>query len=695
MLASLRIGTLMQLLFGGALVILFGMIAYDVMTLVPQKRAAERTVEVAKAGQNVFAALQNVRLERGPTRLTLLGKDPATAGFLNEVAALRAKSGPAVEELVRVCTAIVCSGPRDADEIRAAFAALETQRKEVDGQLRLPLERRSDGIAKRWNDAATALIDRLEALSDHLSTEIRLIDPIIAEQVEVKQVAYIMRDFAGLERNYYTEALQKSAWTWDIAQKIADHDGRIDSAWKLLVSLTSRPGEPKAVVEAVNRAKEAYFTRFVPKLVAIREAVAAGKPSPVGNDELVTESNVALDAIVAIATTALDTTRSYAEAKAAATSRELSIELILLAVALGMGAVGIFVIRSRIVRAISDIVEAMLHVARGELAVAIPHSQRKDEIGDLASALAVFKNNAAEKDHLTAFQRQEQTAKERRRTVVDEAIGEFDAVAQRALAAFSDAAGRMTATSQSMSATAEETSRQANAVAAASAEASANVETVAVSTEELSGSVSEIGRQVAQSAAIAARAVEEAQRTDATIRGLSEAAQKIGDVVQLIQDIASQTNLLALNATIEAARAGEAGKGFAVVASEVKSLANQTAKATEDISSQIGSIQNVTHDAVDAIRVIGATIKEVDGIATTIAAAIHEQGAATQEIARNVQEAARGVQDVTTNIVGVNRAAADTGGAAAHVTKAAAELNRHADTLRSQVATFLGKIRTA
>ena len=469
----------------------------------------------------------------------------------------------------------------------------------------------------------------------------------------------------------------------------------IDSAWKLLVNLTSRPGAPQPVVDAVARAKDAYFVRFVPELALIRDAVAAGKPSPVSIDQLVVDSNGALDVLVAIATTALDTVRSYAEAQAVAANRELSVEFVLLAVALALGAVGIFVIRTRIVGAIKDIVDAMLHVAGGDLSMAIPHRERKDEIGDLASALAVFKTNAADRDRLTATQREEQAAKERRRTIVDEAIGEFDAAAERALSAFSDAAGRMAATSESMSATAEETSRQANAVAAASSQASSNVETVAVSTEELSGSVGEIGRQVAQSATIAGRAVEEANRTDATIRGLSQAAEKIGNVVQLIQDIASQTNLLALNATIEAARAGDAGKGFAVVASEVKSLANQTAKATEDISSQIASVQHVTQEAVDAIRTIGSTIGEINGIASSIASAIHEQNIATQEIARNVQQASRGVQEVTSNIVGVNRAAANTGQEAEQVTTAAAELTRHAGALRSQVATFLNKIRVA
>ncbi|MGB8274693.1 MAG: methyl-accepting chemotaxis protein [Alphaproteobacteria bacterium] len=244
-------------------------------------------------------------------------------------------------------------------------------------------------------------------------------------------------------------------------------------------------------------------------------------------------------------------------------------------------------------------------------------------------------------------------------------------------------------TAESLAATAEETSRQSTAVAAAAEQATGNVQTVASAAEELSSSVAEIGRQVAQSAKIANKAVEEAIRTDNTVRGLADAAQKIGEVVNLINDIAGQTNLLALNATIEAARAGEAGKGFAVVASEVKSLATQTAKATEEIAGQIGSIQTATNDAVAAIEGISATIKQINEIATTIASAVEEQGSATQEIARNVQQAAAGTTEVSSNITGVTQAASQTGDAAGQMLSAARELAANANTLRGEIDQFL------
>lgn len=355
-----------------------------------------------------------------------------------------------------------------------------------------------------------------------------------------------------------------------------------------------------------------------------------------------------------------------------------------------------FLLGRSIVKPILGMTAAMRKIAEGDTSVEVPARDRRDEVGGMAQSVQVFKDNMIEAARLRNEQDELKGRSEaEKKTLLSKMADDFERGVSHSLDTLTVAAAEMRATSQSMSATAEETSHQATTVAAVAEQASANVQTVAAATEELSSSVSEIGRQVAESTRIAGQAVEQANRTNKTVQGLSAAAQKIGDVVKLISDIASQTNLLALNATIEAARAGEAGRGFAVVASEVKSLASQTAKATEDISAQVVAMQDATADAVQAIESIGGTIGSINEIATVIASAVEEQGSATREIARNVQEAAQGTGEVSSNIVGVNAAAGETGTAATQVLASAEQLSGQAATLRGDVDRFLANIRAA
>ncbi len=344
---------------------------------------------------------------------------------------------------------------------------------------------------------------------------------------------------------------------------------------------------------------------------------------------------------------------------------------------------------------IRKMTDAMGKLARHDLATEINGVGRKDEIGRMASAVQVFKDSMIEADRLKAEQEEAQRRTEARAKKMDELTRSFEASVGGVVQAVASQATQMESSAQSMSATAEETTKQASAVAAASEQSSANVQTVASATEELSSSISEIGRQVSHSSQIAANAVSEAGKANDMVQGLVSASQKIGEIVALINDIADQTNLLALNATIEAARAGEAGKGFAVVAAEVKNLATQTSKATEDISAQITGVQGATQDAVRAIATIGKTIGEIDQIATAIAAAVEEQGAATQEIARNVEEAAKGTQEVSSNIGGVTEAANGTGAAAGQVLTAAQALTGQSGHLKDIVQQFLAGVKAA
>jgi methyl-accepting chemotaxis protein len=367
----------------------------------------------------------------------------------------------------------------------------------------------------------------------------------------------------------------------------------------------------------------------------------------------------------------------------------------IIAVAVAIGVAATMMIVATVVRPIQGMTAIMERLANRELSVTIEGIERKDEIGGMARSVQSFKDGLVEAERLAAAQVADQLAKQKRVETVDRLIAGFEASAASALRTVASSASELDATAHSMSAMAQQTSVQASVVASAAEQTSANVQTVATATEEMSSSIREISGQVSRSADIAGRAVSEAARTNDAVRSLSDAAQKIGEVVNLITNIASQTNLLALNATIEAARAGEAGKGFAVVANEVKSLAGQTAKATDEIASQISAIQQTTHGVVQAIAGIGGTIGSINDITTAIAAAIEEQGAATNEISRSVQEAARGTQDVSGSIGQVTQAAGEAGSAASQVLGAAGELSRQAETLRMDVERFLDNIKAA
>jgi len=367
----------------------------------------------------------------------------------------------------------------------------------------------------------------------------------------------------------------------------------------------------------------------------------------------------------------------------------------ILGVAIIVGiAVGIYLVRD-VSRGIASIVAPMQALGGGDLTAHIPHQGEKTEIGSMAESLQVFKEALIAKKAADEAAARDAEAKIERGRRVDGITRDFESMIGEIVNTVSSASTQLEASAGTLTATAERAQELTTVVAAASEEASTNVQSVASATEEMASSVNEISRQVQESARMAGEAVNEARKTNDRVSELSKAAARIGDVVELINNIAGQTNLLALNATIEAARAGDAGRGFAVVASEVKALAEQTAKATGEIGQQINGIQSATQDSVSAIKEISGTIEKLSEISSAIAAAVEEQGAATQEISRNVQQAAQGTQQVTSNITDVQRGAGETGMASSQVLSAAQSLSGDSNRLKLEVGKFLNSVRAA
>jgi methyl-accepting chemotaxis protein len=504
----------------------------------------------------------------------------------------------------------------------------------------------------------------------------------------------MQRVFYGIERDY--QQIRANSWRYLVTQdaelirSIAESNERATAAF---ATVRASVGGIPAIAEPVDQLAQAFasYVKTSQAVLALNDRV----------DEIVEKQSLPLatEAITLVreAITAADGRVAEGEAAADATAAFGNTVIygmvgLLILVLVASAAYAIW----GIARPLRAMTEAMGLIGRGELATTIPSATRGDELGEQAKVLGVFRDGLAEAKRLREeTARAEIEAAAKRKADMLALAEQFEAAVGKIVEMVSSAATELQAAAQSLTATSEETAAQAAAVAAAAEEAATNVQTVAAAVEELAASASEIGQQVSQSTIVASRAVGEAGETNTRMSSLRADADKIGAIVGLIGDIAAQTNLLALNATIESARAGEAGKGFAVVAQEVKSLAEQTSKATAEISAQIGGMQGSTEDAVIAISSVGRTIGDINGIAAAIVAAVEEQGATTAAVARNVQQAAQGTNEVTTNIAAVLQAAEVSSSAATQVLSSASELARQSETLRGEVRKFVDHVRAA
>jgi methyl-accepting chemotaxis protein len=654
-------------------------------------QAAGRISVIAEASENVFRAMHNLRTDRANTMQTLNGEsviDGVTEKTLHDY---RDTENSAMKSVADLGATVEFA---EQKTLLPTLSRLAETLKALQGEswdaMRKPKESRRPALAKEYAETVTASLATLDKLSTQLAAAVNHDDAVVDQMLAIKQLAWLLRDTGGQAALLLSNGLAAGRLPPEARQNFTKFVTGAAFVWNSLETMVAGTQLPPSVVDAMATVKKGYFDpEYLATSDRLLNATIAGEKTD--SSQWKVEAIDRLGTAVRLAERALDEAKRHTAGQWSSAQQSLILNLTLLASALALAVGSMMVVGRRAIKPLHAIRDAMLKVAAGDLSVDAGYADRQDEIG----ALATFKQQAVEKVRIEQQDRERNAGAATRQQAIESYIGEFENQMRGTLEQLGDASNQMRTTSDGMSAVSTQTNASVQIAAKASDEASVNVQSVASASEQLSASITDISRQAAHAAGIASRAVNQARSTDGTVQGLAKTANRIGEVVGLINDIASQTNLLALNATIEAARAGEAGRGFAVVASEVKSLASQTAKATDDISEQIADIQKVAGEAIEAIQAIGGIIGEVNEVATAIAAAVEEQGAATQEITRSTQQAAQGTKNVSDNIVGVS-AGADAAGAAAQNVKTASEmLGVQTQQLRGQVDAFLGKIRAA
>ena len=628
--------------------------------------------------------------ERGASSVALDG-DPVARKTMLEV---RATLDAAMDATETLAAATVLP---EAREVSAGVAVIRTAvagwRAKVDpvigGEAPTVAAFRKEFVAGMYDVLKTA-----SAITGKMERRLFAIDAQVGAAASLAETTWQFRDHAGRVATMHLAVIQGGKpFTPEQIHQIDLADGRAQQLWEILSAAATSPDSPAGLRDGLAKVEAAYRVPFAALRARVTRAGMADGVYDIDPAEWRHQSAPMLQAIMIMRDAAIAEARRVADEKRDEAFRNLMALGGLLLAAAGLVAFVVVGINRRVVDPLTGLTRIIGAFAEGSREFTVPFAGRGDEIGRMAKAIEVLRDNARAADRHAAQEvaaaRDRDQHRQRVETVTVSFVDSIDAVVGGVATAVD---GLRTAT-ETLSRTSAITAEQSSVVASAAEAASANVQTVAAAAEELSNSIQEISRRVSETATATDGAVREAEATNATVRGLAEAARRIGDVVNMITDIASQTNLLALNATIEAARAGEAGKGFAVVAGEVKNLANQTARATDDIQAQVGAIQAETERAVSAIGGIASTIATVNHYTMGIASAVEEQGAATQEIARNVQQAAQGTSEVSQSIGQVLEAARQTGAAADQLAGLADRLSGESERLRRDVGGFVAEVK--
>ncbi|OKO83582.1 methyl-accepting chemotaxis protein [Bradyrhizobium sp. AS23.2] len=680
--------TLMALLAAGAL----ASTAIQMVGAFGRYSDSLETARLAAADKAIFQGVLSLRNNRGDAQSALLGQDEPRAK-LGEAE----KAEQAGYEAIGAAIATVDFARRDelANTLKQRWNEAAPQFQSFYDEAKRPRAERKTDRTMPWYDAVSKTIDTANLASTAVSNRAWMNDPFIARMIQVRRLAWQVRDRYGVQCTALRQNVNTSK-PLDETQKqtIASWNGIIAASWVGMTELLAAPDVPSEMVSAVNDARTKTDGTLKQMGELTKNLDGSGRPAlPASEWNTLCQSPFAL--IVAVATKALDQSIARAETVQAKALTNLVVQSLAFLLALAVTMAGVYVVRNRLMRPVRAILDAIARIGARDYATPVPQSRYPDEFGTMAAALESLRESAATAERLGQERESQQALQLARSGTVDAACRSFDDTVQAVIHSVAASAKELDATATDVRSLVSESSSQTAAVSSAAEQATNNLETIAAATEELSASVGEISAQVQSSAREAREAVSQAEQTNATVEVLDQTASRIGEVVKMINAIAAQTNLLALNATIEAARAGEAGRGFAVVAGEVKSLAAQTATATEEISRQVGEIQGATGQAVTAIRSIGGAISGIDEKMTAIAAAVEQQRAATTEISRNFQQAAQGTREVTDTIGSVARLNQETGNAGTMLFESVKKMSADADRLRVAVEGFLGAVKTA
>jgi len=628
--------------------------------------------------------------ERGATSVALDG-DAAARKVLTDT---RAKVDAAFERIAALSSLSSAADYQDAIgkllKIRNDLTALRTKADAEIGADRAG----HDAFRKDFNAGMYAMLNTIGAVNARLGRRLSSLDAEVAHPAGLATTTWTLRDQAGRLSTMYILAITSGKpFTAETVREMDITLGRVRQLWDHLSEQAGAPDSPAILREGVAKVEAGFFTPFKPLRDRVAKAGMSDGLYDIDQAEWRRLSAPMLQSIMLMRDAAISEAARIAAKNHDHAGRNLLLVGLLLAAAAAATLTAIIGINRRVVIPLARLTEIIDAFAAGSRQFVVPYADHNDETGKIAKAIEILRDKALVSDEHAKTETAAAQARDDRRQRIETVTGGFVESIDTIVGGVSAAIDGLRAATETLSATSATTTEQSSVVAAAADNASANVQTVAAAAEQLSNSIQEISRRVTETAAAMNGAVHEAENTSATVRGLAEAARRIGDVVSLITDIAAQTNLLALNATIEAARAGDAGKGFAVVAGEVKTLANQTARATDDIQAQVAAIQAETDRAVNAIVGISSTIATVNQYTIGIASAVEQQGAATQEIARNVQQAAQGTSEVSQSIARVLDAERATVSAADQLSSLADRLSGESDRLRNNVGHFVSEVK--